>query len=432
MKSMKVYARAVGTALLLLTALAQAEYRELDAIVAVVEDDVVLASELLERLDMVREQFAENNARLPPNEILISQIMERLIIESLQIQEADRRGVTVDDETLTQAVANFAAQNNMSLEQFAQAMVQDGRNYGEFREQIRKEMLMQRLQRAIVNRRIAISEQDVEDLLNSPYYQELLSDEFRVGHILLAVEPNADEATLQAAEQAAIEIVKELRAGADFAEMAVSRSAGSRALEGGDLGWRKAAELPSLFAEYVIGMEVGEVSPPIASGSGLHIVKLMEQRGAGVQKQQQSKLRHILVQPSEIRTEDETEVLIRDIYRRLGEGEDFAELAIEYSEDPGSALNGGDLGWTAGDEFVPAFREQMLATETGTMSEPFRSQYGWHILEVLERREQDMSYEARQEMALQILHGRRFEEELDKWLKELRDEAFVEIRMGES
>jgi peptidyl-prolyl cis-trans isomerase SurA len=253
-----------------------------------------------------------------------------------------------------------------------------------------------------------------------------------VGHILLAVEPNADEATLQAAEQAAIEIVKELRAGADFAEMAVSRSAGSRALEGGDLGWRKAAELPSLFAEYVIGMEVGEVSPPIASGSGLHIVKLMEQRGAGVQKQQQSKLRHILVQPSEIRTEDETEVLIRDIYRRLGEGEDFAELAIEYSEDPGSALNGGDLGWTAGDEFVPAFREQMLATETGTMSEPFRSQYGWHILEVLERREQDMSYEARQEMALQILHGRRFEEELDKWLKELRDEAFVEIRMGES
>jgi peptidyl-prolyl cis-trans isomerase SurA len=429
---MKVYARAVGTALLLLTALAQAEYRELDAIVAVVEDDVVLASELLERLDMVREQFAENNARLPPNEILISQIMERLIIESLQIQEADRRGVTVDDETLTQAVANFAAQNNMSLEQFAQAMVQDGRNYGEFREQIRKEMLMQRLQRAIVNRRIAISEQDVEDLLNSPYYQELLSDEFRVGHILLAVEPNADEATLQAAEQAAIEIVKELRAGADFAEMAVSRSAGSRALEGGDLGWRKAAELPSLFAEYVIGMELGEVSPPIASGSGLHIVKLMEQRGAGVQKQQQSKLRHILVQPSEIRTEDETEVLIRDIYRRLGEGEDFAELAIEYSEDPGSALNGGDLGWTAGDEFVPAFREQMLATETGTMSEPFRSQYGWHILEVLERREQDMSYEARQEMALQILHGRRFEEELDKWLKELRDEAFVEIRMGES
>ena len=173
------------------------------------------------------------------------------------------------------------------------------------------------------------------------------------------------------------------------------------------------------------------MSPPIASGSGLHIVKLLEQRGAGTQKEQQARLRHILVQPSEIRTEAETEALIRDIYRRIRAGEDFAELAAEYSEDPGSALNGGDLGWTAGNEFVPAFREAMAATATGELSEPFRSTYGWHVLEVQERREQDMSEEARREMALQILHGRRFEEELEKWVKELRDEAFVEMRMGE-
>jgi len=421
-----------GLLLFALSGVVQAEYRELDAIVAVVEDDVVLASELVERLDLVREQFQENNARLPPNNILLSQIMERLIVESLQMQEADRRGVVVDDETLTQAVNGFARQNNMSLEQFAQTLEQDGQNYAQFREQIRKEMLMQRLQRSIVNRRIAISEQDIDDLLNSPYYKELLSDEFRVGHILLSLEPNASDETIQAAEDAAIQIVKDLRAGADFTEMAVSRSAGSRALEGGDLGWRKAAELPTLFAEHVIQMEVGDVSPPIASGSGLHIVKLLEQRGAGVQKQQQSLLRHIMVQPSEIRTEQETETLIKDIYRRINEGEDFAELAIEYSEDPGSALAGGDLGWTAGDEFVPAFREEMSRTENGTVSEPFRSQYGWHILEVLERREQDMSDEARRDMAVQILHGRRFEEELEKWMKELRDEAFVEIRMGET
>jgi peptidyl-prolyl cis-trans isomerase SurA len=296
---------------------AHAEYRELDAIVAVVEDDVVLASELVERLDMVREQFQESNARLPPSDVLLSQIMERLIIESLQVQEADRRGVTVDDETLTQAVNGFARQNNMTLEQFAQRLAQDGQNYAEFREQIRKEMVMSRLQRAVVNRRIAISEQDVDDLLNSPYYRELLSDEFRVGHILLAVEPSAGDETVKAAEDAAIEIVKELRAGADFAEMAVSRSAGSRALEGGDLGWRKAAELPTLFAEYVIQMDVGDVSPPIESGSGLHIVKLLEQRGAGVQKQMQSELRHILVMPSEIRSEEATEALIRDIYARI-------------------------------------------------------------------------------------------------------------------
>lgn len=420
------------TLLLAAAAGVHAEYRELDAIVAVVEDDVVLASELVERLDMVREQFTENNQPMPPNDILMSQLMERLIIESLQVQEADRRGVVVDDETLTRAVSSFATSNDLSIEQFAQRLEQDGRNYAEFREQIRREMLMQRLQQAIVNRRISISEQDIEDLLNSPYYKELLSDEFRVGHILLALEPNASQETIQAAEDAAIKIVLELREGADFAQMAVSRSAGSRALEGGDLGWRKAAELPTLFAEYVIEMEVGDVSPPIASGSGLHVVKLLEQRGAGVQKEMQSKLRHILVMPSEIRTEEQTEALARDIYSRLMADADFAELAIEYSEDPGSALAGGDLGWTAGNEFVPAFREVMAETETGQISKPFRSDYGWHILEVLERREQDMSDEARKDMAVKILHGRRFEEELEKWLKELRDEAFVEIRLTQS
>ena len=411
---------------------ALAQYQELDAIIAVVEDDVVLASELVERLDMVREQFSENNQPLPPNDILMSQIMERLILESLQVQEAERRGVVVDDETLTRAVTSFASSNNMTLEQFAQRLEQDGRAYPEFREQIRREMLMQRLQQAVVNRRIAISEQDIEDLLDSPYYQELLSDEFRVGHILLAMEPNASQETIKAAEDAAIEIVKELRGGADFAQMAVSRSAGSRALEGGDLGWRKAAELPTLFAEYVVQMEVGDVSPPIASGSGLHIVKLLEQRGAGMQKEEQALLRHILVMPSEIRTPEQTEALINDIYARLQAGEDFAELAVEFSEDPGSALVGGDLGWTSGNEFVPRFRAVMAETATGATSEPFQSDYGWHILEVQERREQDMSEDARKDMALQILHGRRFEEELEKWLKELRDEAFVDIRLSQS
>jgi peptidyl-prolyl cis-trans isomerase SurA len=380
---------------------------------------------------MVREQFKDNNAQLPPNDILLSQIMERLIIESLQVQEAERRGLVIDDETLTRAVTAFAAQNNMTLEQFAQQLEQDGRNYAEFREQIRKEMIMQRLQQAIVNRRISISEQDVDDLLSSPYYKQLLSDEFRVGHILLAVEPDASDETVQAAKDAAKEIVTELRDGADFTQMAVSRSAGSHALEGGDLGWRKAAELPTLFAELVVQMNVGDVSDPIPSPSGFHVIKLLDRRGAGVQTETQTKLRHILVMPSEIRTEEETEALIRDIYQRLEAGADFAELAAEYSEDPGSALAGGELGWTSGDEFVPKFQEVMAATPTGSLSEPFRSQYGWHILEVEDRREQDMSDEARRDMALKILHGRRFEEELDKWLKELRDEAFVEIRLGD-
>jgi peptidyl-prolyl cis-trans isomerase SurA len=408
---------------------ASAEYVELDGIVAVVDDDVVLASELLSRVKRIREQFEANNAKLPPNDVLVSQLMERLILESLQMQEAERRGVQVDDEALTRAVMSFAEQNSMSLDQFREALVTDGVSYVEFREQIRQEMLIQRLQRNLVNRRITISDSDIEDLLNSPYYQQLLSDEFRVGHILLAIDERATDEAIAEAEAAATGIVTELRDGADFAEVAVARSAGARALEGGDLGWRRAGELPSLFAEQILELEPGETANPIASASGIHIVQLLEQRGAGMQTEQQTLLRHILVQPSEIRTEEQTEALSRSVYARLQAGEDFAALAAELSEDPGSALNGGDLGWTSGTEFVPSFQQAMNETQTGSLSQPFRSQYGWHVLDVQERREQDMSEEARRNMAVQILHQRRFDEELQEWLKELRDEAFVEMRL---
>jgi peptidyl-prolyl cis-trans isomerase SurA len=417
------------TASALASAPALAEYRELDAIVAVVDEDVVLASELLSRLKSIREQFAEQQGQLPSDDILVSQLMERLIIESLQMQEAERRGVQIDDETLTRAVMSFAERNGMSAEQFRQALAADGVSYVEFREQIKQEMTLQRLQRNLVNRRITITDSDIDDLLNSPYYQQLLSDEFRVGHILLAIDDKATEEAIQEAARQAVEIVEELRAGADFAQIAVARSAGSRALEGGDLGWRRAGELPSLFADQVLALEPGETAEPVRSASGIHIVQLLEQRGAGMQKEEQTLLRHILVMPSEIRSEEEAEALIRQVHDELEAGGDFVALAAEHSEDPGSALNGGDLGWTSGNEFVPAFREAMYATTTGELSEPFRSQYGWHVLEVQERREQDLSEETRRNMAMQILHQRRFDEELQEWLKELRDEAFVEMRL---
>jgi len=413
----------------MLTLQATADYVELDGIVAVVDDDVVLSSELLARLKRIREQFAANDAQLPSNDILVSQLMERLVLESLQMQEAERRGVRVNDEDLTRAVMSFAEQNSMSLDQFREALAADGVSYVEFREEIRQEMVIQRLQRNHVSRRITISDQDIDDLLTSPYYQQLLSDEFRVGHILLTIDDRATPEVRAEAEAAAIEIVRELRDGADFAEVAVARSAGARALEGGDLGWRRAGELPTLFADQVLELEPGETADPVASASGIHIVQLLEQRGAGMQREQQTLLRHILVQTSEIRTEEQTEELIREIASRLQAGEDFVALAAEFSEDPGSALNGGDLGWTGGNQFVPSFVEAMNATTTGSLSEPFRSDYGWHVLEIQERREQDMSEETRRNMATQILHKRRFDEELQVWLKELRDEAFVEMRL---
>ena len=409
--------------------LGNAEYRELDAIVAIVDDDVVLASELLSRLKVVREQIEREGVQIPSDDILVSQLMERLVLENIQIQQARRRGVEIDDESLTRAVAGFATQNDMTLEQFQQALAEDGMSYRSFREDIRREMLIQRLQRNMVNRRITISEQDVEDLLDSPYYQQLLSDEFKVGHILLAVEDLGNSAAVAAAEEEAGRIVQNLRAGADFKETAIAKSAGARALEGGDLGWRRAGELPSLFADQIIALEVGETADPIKSPSGFHIVQLLDQRGAGVQKEDQALVRHVLVQPSTIRSPQETEALIRDVHAQLSAGADFCALAAEHSEDPGSALNCGDLGWTSGDQFVPPFVEAMNATPTGELSPPFQSNYGWHVLEVQDRRTQDMGEEARRNMALQILHQRRFDEELQAWLKEIRDEAFVEVRL---
>ncbi|HEX7037746.1 MAG TPA: peptidylprolyl isomerase [Pseudomonadales bacterium] len=418
---------------LMLTAMApaHAEYRELDGIVAVVNDDVVLASELVSRLETVRKQIAEANVQAPPDDILISQIMERLILESLQLQEAEQRGVRVDDETLTRTVMQFAEQNGMTLEQFQQALAQDGIGYAEFREQIRREIIINRLQRNLVSRRIAISDKDIDDLLNSPYYQQLLSDEYRVGHILLSIEEDAPDDVVQAARAEARRIVAELRDGAPFREMAIAHSSAPTALEGGDLGWRRAGELPSLFAETVLQLEPGETADPIETAGAIHIVQLLGVRGASTQSEQQAQVRHILVRPSAIRTEEETEALIRDLHRRITEeGADFAELAREHSEDPGSALNGGNLGWTSGQEFVPEFQQALAATPTGEVSEPFRTQYGWHVLEVQDRRVQDMSEESRRRMALQILHQRRFDEELQEWLKELRDEAYIDIRLG--
>ena len=408
---------------------ANAVYQDLEGIVAVVDDDVVLASELRYRYNRVVEQLEANNVEMPPRDVLLSQLMERLVLESIQRQNAERRGVKIDDETLTRAVMRFAEGNNMTLEQFQIALARDGVSYPQFREEIRSEMMINTLQRNLINRRISISEQGVQGLLNSPFYKEMFADDYRVGHIMLSLEERASEEVVEQAVSKANEIISRLRGGEDFAQMAIAESSSSRALEGGDLGWRKAGELPSIFAETVLEMDIGDISEPIKTSGAIHIVKLLERRGAGMQTENQTSVRHILVQPSEIRTPEETVALIRDIERQLGEGADFAELAKEHSEDPASALNGGDLGWATAEQFVGQFGQTMDATAIGEISAPFQTQFGWHVLQVLDRREQDMSDEAREKMAIEILHKRRFEEEQQEWLKEIRDEAYVEVRL---
>ena len=409
--------------------IAFAAYEKLEAIVAVVDDDVVLVSELVDRLEAVRNSMAADGVALPPNDILVSQIMERLIIENIQKQEAERRGVTIDDETLTRAVAQFAQNNNMSLQDFQVQLTKDGNSFGQFREDIRSEMVISRLQRAMINRRISISDQDIQGLLNSPFYKQLFSDEYRVGHIMISLDDGSSSDVVKQAVESANEMVADLRGGEDFTQTAIARSSASSALEGGDLGWRKAGELPTLFTEAVLEMQLGDVSDPIVSGSTVHVIKLLEQRGAGTERLDQTKVRHILVRPSEIRTLQEAEAIADEVRVKLVEGGDFETLAKEYSEDPGSALNGGDLGWATPDQFVGIFAKIMDETAIDEISEAFESQFGWHILMVEGRREEDMSEDARRNMAVDLLHRRRFEEERQEWLKEIRDEAFVELRL---
>ena len=424
--------KVLASVAVLIVADGHAVLEEVDAIAAIVDDDVVLVSELLSRYELFVAQAKQTGAtEIPPRETVLNQLMERLIVESLQIQEAERRGIIIDDETLTEAVTTFAGQNGMDLDGFQQSLAEEGVSYRSFREDIRREMLLSRVQRDMVNRQIYITEQDVADLRGSPFFKEWVSDQYRVGHILLRIEDPLSNVAVRAANDMAVDILGKLRIGEEFGKLAIAHSAGSTALEGGDLGWRRAAELPSLFSETVIELEIGETPDPITNSLGIHIIQLLDKRGASMQKELRTQVRHILVQPSEIKSEQLARSEIDRVRERIIAGEDFAELAREVSDDAGTALAGGDLGWRDSGDFVGEFRGVMDAIPENEISEVFRSQFGWHILEVLGRREEDMSQESLDDMALQILHTRRYDEKLEEWLKQIRDEAYVQIRLNE-
>jgi len=413
----------------LLSSKAFSEYVKLDGIVAVVDEDVVLASELLERINLVRESMIQNKVPMPERDVFVGQVLDRLIIENIQLQEANNRGVVIDDQTLSQAVQQFAESNGQTVKEFVVGLESQGTSYRKFREDIRLEMTLSRLQRGMINQRISISDQDISGLLNSPFYKDFFSDEYSLGHIRLDLTDNPSETDKERLIGEADNIVEQLRDGEDFGKIAAAKSSSSTALDGGSLGWRRAGEIPSLFAEIALEMEIGDISDPIVSGSAVHIIKLIERRGAGMQELSQTLVSHILIKPSEIRSDKESRDLSESIYRQLLQGSEFAALAKQYSDDPGTALNGGSLGWSEEGQFVPEFSEIMSKTEIGQLSEPFLSPFGWHVLRVDDRRVQNISDEARREMAIDILFKRRFEEERQEWLKEIRDEAYVEIRI---
>nr|WP_254797369.1 peptidylprolyl isomerase [Pseudomonas aromaticivorans] len=408
----------------------QAEVQPLDRVVAIVDNDVIMQSQLDQRLDEVRQNLAKRGGDLPPRDALAPQVLERLIVENLQLQMGERSGIRIGDEELNRAMATIAQRNNLSLEQFRAALARDGLSYDDAREQVRREMVVSRVRQRRVAERIQVSPQEVQNFLASDLGKLQLSEEFRLANILVPLSEGSSAQAIQAAERQARDIHAQLQQGADFARLAMARSASENALEGGEIGWRKAAQLPPPFDAMVGALGVGEVTEPVRTPAGFIMLKLLEKRGGerGVQRDEVH-VRHILLKPSEIRSDDETRILAERLYERLQGGEDFAELAKSFSEDPGSALHGGDLNWIDPNSLVPEFREVMASSPVGRLSKPFRTPFGWHVLEVLDRRTSDASGEAREQQALNLLRNRKYDEELQNWLRQIRDEAYVEIRL---
>ncbi len=402
----------------------------LDRIAAIVDDDVVLQSEVNARKQSIKAQMASNpNSRIPPDDVLTSQILDRLIVESIQIQMADRAGVKISDAELNKAMRGIAEQNNLTLDEFKVAIENDGISYVDMRNQIRKELKIGRVQQGIMRGRIQISEQEIRSFLESDLGANITADEYRLAHILLPTpsEPTAEQ--IQEVRRKAESLLAQIEAGADFQSLAVEYSAGQNALEGGDLGWRKPVQLPTMFSDIAQEMEVGEVRGPIKSGSGFHLIKMLAKRGAQANgKIAQTRVRHVLIQPSEIRSETEARELAESLREEVINGRSFEDVAKLYSDDPGSALSGGDLGWARAGEFVPEFEKVMDSARINEVSKVFRSQHGYHFLEVTDRRVEDFTERFRMGQAENYLRNQKFDEELENWLREIRDEAFVEIR----
>lgn len=415
-------------AFLLAAALPAHAAQVLDYIVAVVDEDVILASELDQATDAISAQIQASGNTPPPTGVLRDQVRERLIVQKLQTQRAQQRGIAISDEELNAALQNVAAQNNMDLREFARALRTQGMDYLQVRDQVREELTVNRLRGIEVESRVNVSDRELDDFLAMASRGDQ-STEYRIAQILVAVPEGSTEQTATAARAEAEQIKQALDDGGDFAQLAISRSDGQKALEGGDLGWRSAAGLPTIFAGTVSDLDVGAHSDVLESGSGLHIVKLLDKRGGEVTAMvTETRARHILIQPNAIRDDEASREEIQDLYQRLQSGEDLADLAKEHSDDPGSANQGGDLGWRAPGSFVPAFETKLGEMEVGQVSQPFRSQFGWHIIEVLDRRDRDNGAEVQRAQAREAIRRRKVAEEYESWLRQLREEAYVELR----
>jgi len=409
---------------------ANAAISTVDRIVAVVNEDVILESELNTRLKTVLGQLQQRGTQAPPADVLRRQVLERLIISLLQLQVAERTGIRVDDQTLNSSISGIAKQNGMSLNEFRTAIENDGFNFNVFREDIRKEMIVSRVMQRRVRQRVNITEQEVDNFLSTNKNSAQGNKEYRLSHILISLPEAASAEQVDAAKGKADDVISQLRSGVNFKQVAAASSDGQQAFDGGDLGWRKSAQLPSIFADIATSMQKNDISDAIRSPSGFHIIKLSDVRGVEQRHMvKQSLARHILIRKNELTSNDGARIRLQQLLIRLEGGEDFAALARAHSDDRGSAARGGELGWSSPGALVPRFEREMDKLKEGQVSQPFRTQFGWHIVQLLERREHDDTDSFLRTKARKFIRDRKTEDATQSWIRRIRDEAFVEYRL---
>ncbi|VAX10237.1 Periplasmic chaperone and peptidyl-prolyl cis-trans isomerase of outer membrane proteins SurA [hydrothermal vent metagenome] len=404
---------------------------ELDHIIAVVNNDVITQNELDKRLQLIKQQLGAR-AQLPDDAVLSKQVLERMIMEKVQLQIAKRSGIRLDDETINRVIENIAKENKLNMEQFRQLLERDGMAFADFRANIKNEMIINELRKRQVNNKVSVSVQEVDNYLANQANIQHNEEEFLLSHILVATPEAATPDQIRKARERADALRERIHNGEDFSSIAMGNSDGPQALKGGDLGWRNVEQMPSFFAQLVDSMEINDVSLPLRSASGFHIIKMINKRSPSTSHEiQQTLARHILIKPNQVVSNEDARSHLDTLRKRILNGDDFDQLARAHSADTASAAEGGSLGWSNPGTMVPQFEEEMDKLEPGQISQPFRTQFGWHIVQVMSRRRHDDSEQFIRNQARQVIGKRKSEEAAQNWMRRMRSESYVEYRFNQ-
>jgi len=404
---------------------------EVDHIVAIVNDDLITRNELDKEINKILARLSQAGQQVPPKSAVEKQVLEKLIEQRLQIGKAKSLGINVTPDMLATMIGNIAKKNNLTLSELRASLAAEGISFKAFRNQIEQQILLSRLKNQEIINKINVSDAEIDSLLKQDKQIGRKNTEFLIQHILIGLPEGASPAEIGAARDKTISIVQQLKEGADFARLALLHSNGRNALEGGSLGWLKNNQLPSIFVDVVAGMSKGDISPPLRSSSGFHIIKLADMKGNKQQFITQTKARHILINTSEMVSDEDARTRLEQLYLRIQGGDDFARLARSHSDDKGSAIKGGELGWVSPGSVVNKFQTEMDKLQPGELSKPFRTEFGWHIVQVLERRQHDNSEQILRSEARKTIIERKAKDATDLYMRRLRDEAYIEIRLTE-